>query len=66
MTGEYLGDYGWETGGLATDHTTFTAYHEAQLIHARWAMWSTLRCLSLELLAKYAGVPFGVLSVPGQ
>ena len=57
LTGEYPGDYSLDAAGLAADLTTSaTAYHEAKLTHAHWALLGTMGCLTPELLAKYAGV----------
>ena len=58
LTCEYPGDHGWDAAGLAANPTIFAAYPEAELTHARWAMFDTLGCLTPELLAKYAGVQF--------
>ena len=59
LTGEYPGDYGWDSAGPVADPNAIERLRKAEVLHDRWAMLGTPGCLTRELLQKYTAIDNG-------
>ena len=56
LASENPGDYGPESARHAGEPKAFERLRKAEVLHIRWAMLGTLRCLTPELLQKYTAI----------